>query len=294
MKRLWIEAEQLLGDYLIQTPAIRGLRRMYPEHQIVYLTSQESSSRPLAENTPEINLVLSPLQGTMLKKKGEPYFKGDAGVAFSVGVRAGCTMAEAYCKLWGVDFDGGHYSLKVPDNLGSYTTVLDEQKQYRDWLNLISQKPYVICGRHSRSCTSNDPKIGVANKCFSNKVWLEISDYLEDKGIAAYAVGTSSDAADMTYSGWRADRMIYGHPIMFSAALIQNALLTISVDTGIRHIAAAVGGNLLTINHAIPTTLIRCEPVREGQYIAEPTLNIHTLTFDQIRAELDKALEKIH
>jgi len=261
MKRIWIEGEQLLGDYLMQTPAIRGIRVKYPGIPICYVTPQDMGSRPLIENTPEISRVFTTAQSRVMREKHDLVFHGGAGEAFSVAVGHHCSMAEAYCLMWNVPFDGGWYKINVPD-------------QFRDLPTIRS--PFVVLGRHSRSCTSNDPKIGVPNKCVSNTFWIECAKLLISRGITPVAVGAQQDAEDPAYFGLpEGCVLLYGQPLMNIAGVLQRALFTISVDTGIRHMAAAVGGNLLTLNAAIPLEMIRCIPQHPSQHILEPTVDIH-------------------
>jgi ADP-heptose:LPS heptosyltransferase len=274
MKRIFITGENLLGDYLMQTPAIRGLHAKYPDRELVYCTPDNVGSRPLIVNNPYISRVWTKAQGQVMASKGDIWMPpAEAGQMFAIGQQQNCTMAEALCRMWKVPFDDGHYDL-TPSPTSLLTLVTDDQD-------------YVVCGRHSRSCTSNDPKIGVPNKCIPNRVWVDIANWLLAHDITPLAVGAPDDEHDPLYAEWPG-RKLYGEPLLDIALLQKHALFTVSVDTGIRHMAAAVGGNLLTLNHAIPLSLIRCVPKSPSQMILEPTVDIYNIQLQDIIPQLEQ------
>jgi ADP-heptose:LPS heptosyltransferase len=63
-------------------------------------------------------------------------------------------------------------------------------------------------------------------------------------------------------------------PIRDVAALLAASHAVLSVDTGIRHLAAAVGANLYCVSGAVPLSLIRCVPVRGGQRVHEAAIAV--------------------
>lgn len=278
VKRIWIEGEHLLGDYLMQTPAIRGLRAKYRDTPIFYVTPEGSVSRPLIVNNPDIHKVYTLAQCRVLADRGDLHFQGDAGQAFSVSRQTNCSMAEAWCRLWNVPYDGGWYSLNVPAACKDEFTI---------------PAPFVVLGRHSRSCTSNDPKIRVANKCMPNTFWNMVARYLLERGITPVTVGALQDQSDPVYKDMpEGCYPLYGAQLMSVAGVLQRAAFTISVDTGIRHMAAAVGGNLLTLNSAIPLSIIRCEPRTSHQKVVEIEIDIQRdlETFTQIQPIMEELL----
>jgi len=133
--------------------------------------------------------------------------------------------------------------------------------------------PVVVVARHSASCDSNDPTVGRANKCVANRHWHELSAWLDAQGYRCIAVGGAGDASDQRYAEWKGERA-YGLPIRDVAGLLAASHAVLSVDTGIRHLAAAVGANLYCVSGVIPLSLIRCVPVRSGQRIHEVAIPI--------------------
>jgi ADP-heptose:LPS heptosyltransferase len=102
----------------------------------------------------------------------------------------------------------------------------------------------------------------------ANEHWYDVSVWLARQGFRPLAVGSSAEARDERYAAWEGTRA-YGLPIRDVAALLAASHAVLSIDTGIRHIAAAVGANLFCVSGAIPLSLIRCVPVRSGQRIHE-------------------------
>lgn len=279
MKRIWIESESLIGDYLMTTPAIRGLKMRHPDVPLCCVVNKDNAARPLMQNTPEIKGVYTKAEMQIMYSSGDPVYKGDAGLGFSTGLSHGCTMAEAFCKVWNVPFLGGWYKVDVPE-------------QYRDFPKVPAQ--FVVLARHSRSCTSNDPMIRRANKCLANDFWFDLSTWLLEQNYLPVFVGSAEDERDPAYEKVPStSQKVYGEHIMNVAGLLQRAICTVSVDTGIRHMAAAVGGNLLTLNHAIPLHLIRCEPQHSNQHIREVQVDIHDSpgTLEIIKPELSELLK---
>jgi hypothetical protein len=85
-------------------------------------------------------------------------------------------------------------------------------------------------------------------------------------------------------------KKLYGKPIRLVAAITHYAAATLSVDTGIRHLAAACGGNLYCLSGAIPLTLIRCVRVRDIQVIVEEQKPVSMVTLKMLIDGAKKAL----
>lgn len=251
-KRIFLYCDNLLGDFLMQTAALRGLRAKYPNAEVVYCTKDDSVSKPLVENCPAVDKVMTEMMGRMLREKGDLWLNPSCVHAHSWAATHGCNMTEAQCHLWDVPCDGLHYSLNVPDK------AMEDAGQLihaHNWRNIV------VCGRHSSSCASNDARQNLPpNKCFPNREWVKVAQWLIDNGYMPLAVGSERDAEDERYREWPG-ATLYGEDIMTIAAIQKLAALTISVDTGIRHMAAAVGGNLYTISGATHTSVVGCHPI---------------------------------
>jgi ADP-heptose:LPS heptosyltransferase len=257
---VWLAGDNLIGDYLMQTPAIRMLDSLLGklfdtkyDLQIMYATPDNSVSRRLIELNPYVSEVVSLEEAQLMLGKHDKWIQADCGKAFAEGVKRRCSMATGYAWSWNLAPGGAppqHYDLKLP--------AMDNAQEFFDQLLPgVPLDKIVVCGRHSRSCTSNDPKIGRANKCFANEYWLHAAARFKDLGLVPVAVGTAEDLKDPAYSEWTGLHM-YGQSLETLAQLQSRCAFTMSVDTGVRHLAAAAGGSLLTVSGAIGLDLIRC------------------------------------
>lgn len=250
--RIFVFCDNLIGDFLMQSAALRGLRVKYPDSQLIYCTPDDSVSLSLVKNFPGIDRVMTGPMGRMLREKGDLWIDAHCTHAHSYALVNRCTMTEAFTHLWNTPLDGIHYSLNVPDE---YVQKARELVEARGW------KSPVICARHSSSCSSNDPRCEyVANKCFPNSEWVKVASWLQAQGCTPVAVGSKRELDDDRYADWPGDKL-YGEDILVVAALQKEfAHLTISVDTGIRHLAAAVGCDLYTISGVTSTQVVGCAP----------------------------------
>lgn len=263
MKRYLLYADNLLGDLLMQSPAIRALKKRDFETEVHYWVPREDTgihvtgTEVLLAHNPDLTSVTV---GTEPEGPWDARVRMDCSAAFQWGTAHGKTIAEGFGALLGVD---------VPDL--RYTYVLTEAERAAGELlakELGGGKPVVLVARHSASCASNDPRIRVPNKCVPNRIWVEVAHWLRAQGTVPIAIGSAKEAKDIRYQPWPGPKL-YGHPIREVAGLLAAGRATLSVDTGIRHLAAAVGANLFTISCAIPLSLIRCVATRPGQQVNE-------------------------
>jgi hypothetical protein len=110
--------------------------------------------------------------------------------------------------------------------------------------------------------------VRVANKCVTNRHWVQVAKWLLAEGYLPVAVGSQKDAEDTRYRDWPGETL-YGEGIRNIAALARVCTAVLTVDNGLRHITASAGGNLFCISGRIPLSLIRCEPIFPDQKIHE-------------------------
>lgn len=253
-------SNNLLGDTLLQTPAIRSWKKANPDSLLTYFCDSEHGSNVLLEGNPYINRVILD-RVKLLDSEDDPLIQMDASVAFNLGASNGKSLAWGYGQMLGVEIDSHKYDYHI--------TLEEELKAMYLLVGLAHQsKPLVLVARHSASCTSNDPRIRVPNKCVPNRLWVQVANWLIKEGFTPVAIGSKKDSEDSRYKEWPG-KTLYGEDIRVIAALTKLAKATLSVDCGIRHITAAAGGNLFCISGRIPLSLIHCEPVSEGQKIFE-------------------------
>ena len=258
----------LLGDALMQTPAIRALKLQRPDATIEYYHSCDRPGAAMLEGNPYLDRLeqlevwpRGPGDYPLSRfAAGDALRPLDALQAYHWATQNGKTLAEGFGAALGVT---------VTDLRYDYTITEAERARGRALATEYGAgRPIVVVARHSVSCHSNAGDGSPANKCIANEHWYEVSAWLSRQGFQPVAVGSEADARDERYAAWEGSRA-YGLPIRDVAALVAASHAVLSIDTGIRHIAAAVGTNLFCVSGAIPLSLIRCVPVRSGQRIHE-------------------------
>lgn len=260
-------SHSLLGDALMQTPAIRALKKKYPEQVLSYLHSAERPAWELLLGNPYLAEVDTYPHAELEERAGElgTPLKFEAWDAHVKASERGCTIQEGFGYLAGLtppEMDGLHYD---------YAMTEAEREEGLQSVSLWGEgKPVVIIARHSASCSSNDPRVGHPNKCLPNRFWVQVANWLLKEGFCPVAVGAESDAQDTRYFDWPGKKC-YGMSLRSMMGMLAASHAVLAVDTGIRHMAAAVGANLCTYSGAIPLTHIRLEPRPDcpGQKIEE-------------------------
>jgi hypothetical protein len=265
--KLVLCADALIGDSLMVTPAIRAYKEAHPETDIWWWSPGIDQGEHMIGNEAvfygnrNLDLVL-PRGSEFEPEPDDKMISLSCADAFQWGVQHRRTLAEGYGPQLGVSVTDIRYDYTIDPEIDDEPAV---ELIYRRW----GTKPFVLIARHSASCSSNDERCGyVANKCVPPRLWLQVAEWLTDQGYIPVAVGAKRELADSRYAEWVGDKL-YGEPIRVIAALTRYAAATLSVDTGIRHLAAAAGGHMGCISGAIPLQLIRCVPSQEGQRIVE-------------------------
>ena len=263
----------LLGDALMQTPAIRALKSKRPEAALEYYHSRDRPGAAMLEGNP----YLDRLEQLAVWPRGPrdyplPRFVAgdvlcplDALRVYHWSVEHGKTMAEGFGHALGVTVTDLRYDYAMTDAERERGRALAREHG--------GGRPVVAVARHSVSCHSNAGDGSPANKCVANRHWHELSVWLDKQGFRALAIGSATEALDERYAAWEGARA-YDLPIREVAGLLAASHAVLSIDTGVRHLAAAVGANLFCVSGAIPLSLIRCVPVQSGQRIHEVAIPV--------------------
>ena len=257
-KKIRLYSSNLLGDTLLQSPAIRSWKIAHPDEELHYYCTSDKGAHLLFQDNPYIDYLYVDTPASLCAPLLLPMTQMDAAQAFNLGASHQKSLAWGYGQMLGVEIDSLKYD---------YVPAADEDEWALRKLEELGDR-VVLIGRHSASCTSNDPKIRVANKCVTNRLWVQVANWLLREGFTPVAIGSKKDAEDQRYAEWPG-KLLYGEGIRNIASLCRFSTAVLTVDNGIRHITAAAGGNLFCISGRIPLWLIRCEPVRQHQKIYE-------------------------
>jgi ADP-heptose:LPS heptosyltransferase len=114
------------------------------------------------------------------------------------------------------------------------------------------------------------------------KNWVCVIQYLCSKGMTVYLTGSKDDTSSLQelIRQCGANNVVNaaGESLTETAELVRNSFLMISVNTGIMHLAAAVGCNLIALHG--PTNYLRWGPLNKNSvsiqstYHSAPCLNL--------------------
>jgi len=268
MDRLVLECPAKIGDTLLATPAIRSWKRAHPDsHLTVCCPDRGAAAQVLAHNRHIDALVVA--EGQERARLPGRHLRLDPEVALGLARTHGRSFAWGYGHILGVEIDGPAYD---------YTVQPDEREAAaRECHTLGGGAPIVLVARHSASCTSNDPRIGAPNKCVGNAYWCQCAEGLLSRCLVPVAVGAADEAGDARFLRWPGPRW-YGRPLREVAALCAAAAGVLTLDSGIRHLAAAAGGHVYALSTVLPLALMACVPVREGQRVHEEYVPLQRVT----------------
>jgi len=267
MNQITFFCRNLIGDAIMQSPTIRSIKAYDPNCKITYRVPEKSISRIIHTRNPYIDEIVfndSAQEGDMVM---------DCCKAMEIGQNLHIPMTEGY---------GAQIGLNVLNNSIIYQPTPEDDVAALEIFKTLINKPFVLCARHSASCTSHDPKINKPNKCFSNVYWLQMGEQLKAMGIEPIAIGSEQDLEEGRFQDWPWTKL-YGYPLEHIAALLKYANGCISVDTGIRFFASAVGCNFMVISCAIPKWLVAVSPQHPNQLGLELNMAVNNIDVDHLK-----------
>jgi ADP-heptose:LPS heptosyltransferase len=314
----------LLGDSLMTTPAIRALRRELGSEYKIVMFVQDAPFQRMLEGNPNIDILeyvtgeekdkivkkLSPVLPDMkdcerilydcdVTGKLWRYSGNDLFCVFDIGkamqwsgyqtklsrvknsmVQIKPHLSQGFANQLDLVIDDIHYDM-----------ILDSSniKAAKDYLSNHS-KPVILCGALSSSCTSRyhlyhpeSKPLGYANKMIDAKVWNEVIKALKDKYDFVFLCAKDEPRIDVEDAEW-----LEGWEIKNVAALCAHSSCTLSIDTGISHICAAVDGPMVLMTAAVESSMTAPKsngPFRLIDYSSQsgkPRLGIGEVTSEEI------------
>jgi ADP-heptose:LPS heptosyltransferase len=271
MRRV-IKTDSLIGDLLMLTPAIRKLSTEKPEDRIAYWAplkdkgAHVAGTHVLFQGNPYLSNLF--VENSYDPQDDDEIIETNCMGAYLWGCAHSKTISQGLGMQLGVEIGDG------PEELAyDYRSTIHEEIAAQELAQGLGKgRPIVIVARHSASCSSNDPGIRTPNKCISNAIWVAVANWLLKEGYMPVAVGSEREARDIRFRHWpESAARLYGRPLREIAALLAEAAGVLTIDTGIRHLAAAAGGRMYCVSGTIPLTHIRCAPSYEGAVFEEHT-----------------------
>ena len=272
MKEITFFRNDLIGDALMQSPTLRTLKVLNPDMVIKYRCPKGSVSEMIHSRNPFVDEVIP---GDVAERADQEL---DCGTAMHLGNQHHMPMIEGFSMQIGFPLLNRDivFELKPEDKTAG-------DKIFWDKIG----GPFVLIARHSASCSSHSAAAGFKpNKCFSNVYWLQIGEQLKSMGIEPVAIGGTKDLDEERFQEWPWTKL-YGEKLEDVAGLLAHDMCrgSITVDTGIRFIASAVGANFLVISCAVPTWLVSVQPQLPNQFGLElnmPVNNIDMATISHL------------
>lgn len=279
--RRFIEADLLIGDTLMQTPALRQVKLQSPGVETIYVTRPDGLAATILRGNPSIDRFVSKESAHELRQPGDQWVELSAWDALQYGIAHRASLLDGFAFQLGVTLDSHRLDLVLTPQERAAGSALRESFGPADGV--------IVCGRHSTTCGGNLGRH--TNKCFSNEIWCDVAEWLIGKGYVPLAVGAASERDDPRFADWPGPKA-YGYPLRTIAALIADARATFCVDTGLRFIAAATGSDLACLSGEIPTWLVFAPPIRQDQKIVERHCPLPMIGLNRCKEVLGKALNE--
>ena len=263
-----------LGDFLVTLPAIQAIRTEYPEAEIILLGRPWHKKFLVPGRTPVDRVIVVPVMEGIRNEINELtdialhekffdemqkehfdiaiHFQGNGISAnpflnrLNAGLTAGLTTGNAESIDRAIPFY--YYQSEVlrylevaalidakTDCIEPRINILKEdEEEIKGLLNFLDQKPFVVL----------NPFAADIRRTWPAKNFMSLADWLTKKNIEVVFTGSEEEreAVDLIISGMKHKALNSCGTVSMGglAAILQNALMVISGDTGPLHLARAV------------------------------------------------------
>ena len=234
-----------LGDTLCTTPALHAFRRLHPDAMIVCVVQAAPFCHVLDDN-PDIDLLI---YNEQLYFNGMPEQTADWIRTLPIDLTGGATLYRLDLKLACTTNEAfrQHISYRFAElvrvEIESSRPFIFLNAAHRRAVSALMPRPYVIFSMTSVSNPEREDKRG-RKKEWPLERWTELAARILADGEFDVAVIGSERDARVSIPGVR---MLYGLPIKVVAALLENAACVVTLESGIGHLASAVGARTVEI-----------------------------------------------
>ncbi len=277
-KTVGILATAAIGDTLLISPVIKDFKKKYPESEVVIFCGK--TNRGTFEMVlPEYNLVTIPVNNPIKSLKILREYRFDLFFDFGPWPRINSLLTFFSRSNYRVGFKSikqhRHfiYNMVVPHlntnhELANLRRLVENFDVISESIPVLGrsepdlENPYVVVHMFPSGYKA-------FYKEWSDYKWVNLIDGLTDNGIKVYLTGAPVDVepCNRIISGCKDIQLVdvkAGKTNLKQAGdILQNAILVISVNTGIMHMAAAYNGCVIALHG--PTSPLRWGPVCDNK-----------------------------
>lgn len=301
-QKVLVIAVPVLGDVLLSTPLISGLKRRWPDADVDVLA--RTGGRGVLEGNPEVSEVIElpakPSAGTLLRLLGRRLRRYDR--VFSIGAN---DRALAYSLLLGRHrsslVDENHGNRRLKERLCQRTVPVERERLHTIVRNLrllpngdghpvditlpedpeAERRIAAVLGEgwESPPYAVVHPNSAVALKRWHRHGWLAVIEHLKSQGLRVLVSGGPGDE-DRRYIGDElrldasgAESLVGRLSLACIARLLSTARVYVGVDTMVSHMAAAAGAPTVALFG--PVKPLTWGPWPQGVVAAESPWQTH-------------------
>jgi len=274
-----ILATAAIGDTLIMSGAINSIKEKYPNSKItLYCGSTNYEISKLLNNIDNVEKL--PIKNVFKAKKIIQEHIYDIWIDFGPWPRLNSILTSFAKSNFKIGFNtSGQYRHFIYDKWAIHNDFVHEHENYCELLKCININDFEKPKLTLKDNTENNLDKYVVLHLFAGgskadlkqlplEKWIEIAKYIIDKGYKIYLTGSTNDFEKLENfiitSKLKISNMAGKLSLEQTAQIINNAKLSISIDTGIMHLASVLNCSLIAIHG--PTSPKRWGPLSNKAY----------------------------
>jgi ADP-heptose:LPS heptosyltransferase len=321
MENILIIRLKSIGDVILTLPAVHAIRESFPSAKITFLTSQENSS--LLQGFSEVDDVIVLDRAKM--RGGNPFkivsgflhlLRQLRGGKFShavdlqgYGETAWLTRLTGAPERWSTIYKTSrawaytrtlarnpvvhatdahldllrHCGVKVEKTRYEFTVPPDAQAAARKIFadnHLAPAKPVLFI----------QPFTNIPHKNWPLENYLAVARYWRERGLQIVFGGGPADRSPLQAAAAEGFCVTAGVPLLVTAGLLQLSSFVLGGDTGMLHLAVALGKRVLMLMHDVRPGSPAPYQHADWAMAAPATVSIHLITVAQVNAALEPHL----
>lgn len=281
-KRIAFLNPSAIGDTVLFFGVLKDIRKKFPDCELVFFSGRQNQGVASMSDAIDKVVILpieKPIRAIKLVRS-EGHF--DVFIDFMTWPRINSIIAffsKSKVKV-GFDTEGQfrHYVFDIKVKHSSEIHEFENYKLLSSAIGVVSNSlpqipSYVVKSDQTIIFHIFPSGYMAERKCWPNNYWYELGKYFLEKGFEVGITGGPSDSLKAkefakrfeTYSSFHNYAGIL--TLKETVNLLSKAKLIVTVNTGIMHLAAALGVNLISLNG--PTNVKRWGPISENSISIE-------------------------